>query len=143
MFLTVKRLIALSLGTQREQLEQRMKVTLPRPFRLRPPFLLFFVYTEIKSRVSMKIVIHELRRASVSNDSMKQSVVDDELERNGSCTETSCLAKLTIFCDGVGSDVLDDDDWFVDVGKASVASVPTISTSASRPGVPSLLSWRQ
>ena len=43
-FLTVKRLIALSFGTQREQLEQRMKVTWPRPFLLRPPFLLFFVY---------------------------------------------------------------------------------------------------
>jgi len=46
MFLTVKRLIALSLGTQREQLEQRMKLTLPRPFLLRPPFLLFLVYTK-------------------------------------------------------------------------------------------------
>ena len=44
MFLTVKRLIALSLGTQREQLEQRMKETLPRPFLLRPPFRLFLVY---------------------------------------------------------------------------------------------------
>ena len=53
-FLTVKRLIALSFGTQREQLEQRMKVTWPRPFLLRPPFLLFFVYwTWNKNRVSV------------------------------------------------------------------------------------------
>lgn len=43
MFLTVKRLMALSLPTQREQFEQRMNVTWPRPFLLRPPFLLFFV----------------------------------------------------------------------------------------------------
>jgi hypothetical protein len=46
MFLTVNRLMALSLGTQREQLEQRMKLTLPRPFLLRPPFLLFLVYKD-------------------------------------------------------------------------------------------------
>ena len=53
-FLTVKRLIALSFGTQREQLEQRMKVTWPRPFLLRPPFLLYFVYwTRNKNRVSV------------------------------------------------------------------------------------------
>jgi hypothetical protein len=45
MFLTVKRLIALSLATAREQLEQRMNLTWPRPFLLRPPFLLFLVYT--------------------------------------------------------------------------------------------------
>jgi hypothetical protein len=43
MFRTVKRLIALSLATHREQLEQRTKPTWPRPFLLRPPFLLFFV----------------------------------------------------------------------------------------------------
>jgi hypothetical protein len=48
MFLTVKRLMALSLGTQREQLEQRKNLTMPRPFLLRPPFLLFLVYTDIK-----------------------------------------------------------------------------------------------
>lgn len=43
-FLTVKRLIALSFATQREQLEQRKNLTWPRPFLLRPPFLLFLVY---------------------------------------------------------------------------------------------------
>ena len=43
MFLTVKRLMALSFATQREQFEQRTKPTWPRPFLLRPPFLLFFV----------------------------------------------------------------------------------------------------
>ena len=43
MLRTVKRLIALSLGTHREQLEQRTNATWPRPFLLRPPFLLFFV----------------------------------------------------------------------------------------------------
>ena len=41
---TVKRLIALSLGTHREQFEQRTKPTWPRPFLLRPPFLRFLVY---------------------------------------------------------------------------------------------------
>jgi len=40
-------LMALSLGTQREQLEQRMKVTWPRPFLLRPPFLLFLVILSV------------------------------------------------------------------------------------------------
>lgn len=43
MLRTVKRLMALSLGTHREQLEQRTKVTWPRPFLLRPLFLLFLV----------------------------------------------------------------------------------------------------
>lgn len=43
MFLTVNLLMALSFPTQREQFEQRMKVTWPRPFLLRPPFLLFLV----------------------------------------------------------------------------------------------------
>ena len=43
MFLTVKRLMALSFATQREQFEQRTKPTWPRPFLLRPPFLLVFV----------------------------------------------------------------------------------------------------
>ena len=46
MFLTVNRLIALSLGTQRLQFEQRMNETWPRPFLLRPPFLLFLVYSK-------------------------------------------------------------------------------------------------
>ena len=45
-FLTVKRLIALSFATQREQLEQRKNLTWPRPFLLRPPFLLFLVYAK-------------------------------------------------------------------------------------------------
>jgi hypothetical protein len=45
-FLTVKRLIALSLATAREQFEQRTKLTWPRPFLLRPPFLLFLVCRE-------------------------------------------------------------------------------------------------
>ena len=44
MFLTVNRLMALSLGTQREQFEQRTGLTWPRPFLLRPLFLRFFVY---------------------------------------------------------------------------------------------------
>lgn len=43
MLRTVKRLIALSLATHREQLEQRTNPTWPRPFLLRPPFLLFLV----------------------------------------------------------------------------------------------------
>lgn len=43
MFLTVNRLIALSFATQREQFEQRTKPTWPRPFLLRPLFLLFLV----------------------------------------------------------------------------------------------------
>jgi hypothetical protein len=43
MLRTVKRLMALSLATQREQLEQRRNATWPRPFLLRPPFLLFLV----------------------------------------------------------------------------------------------------
>jgi hypothetical protein len=37
----VKRLIALSLGVHREQLLQRMGLTWPRPFLLRPLFFLF------------------------------------------------------------------------------------------------------
>ena len=36
MFRIVNRLIALSLGVQREQLEQRIGFTWPRPFLLRP-----------------------------------------------------------------------------------------------------------
>jgi len=36
MFLMVNLLIALSLGVHREQLEQRMGLTWPRPFLLRP-----------------------------------------------------------------------------------------------------------
>ena len=47
MFLTVKRLMALSFPTHREQLEQRTNLTWPRPFLLRPPFLLFLVYKRI------------------------------------------------------------------------------------------------
>ena len=43
MFLTVNLLMALSLGTQREQFEQRTGLTWPRPFLLRPLFLRFFV----------------------------------------------------------------------------------------------------
>lgn len=43
MFRTVNRLIALSLATHREQLEHRTNPTCPRPFLLRPPFLLFLV----------------------------------------------------------------------------------------------------
>jgi hypothetical protein len=46
MFLTVNRLMALSFGTAREQFEQRRKVTCPRPFLFRPPFLLFLVCGE-------------------------------------------------------------------------------------------------
>lgn len=38
MFLIVNLLIALSLGVHREQLEQRMGLTWPRPFLLRPLF---------------------------------------------------------------------------------------------------------
>ena len=45
MLRTVKRLMALSLGTHREQFEQRTKLTWPRPFLLRPLFLLFLVCT--------------------------------------------------------------------------------------------------
>ena len=45
MLRTVKRLMALSLGTQREQFEQRTKLVWPRPFLLRPLFLLFLVCT--------------------------------------------------------------------------------------------------
>ena len=45
MFLTVKRLMALSLPTHREQFEQRTNLTWPRPFLLRPLFLRFLVYT--------------------------------------------------------------------------------------------------
>lgn len=41
--LTWKRLMALSLGTQRAQFEQRMAQVWPRPCLLRPPFLLFLV----------------------------------------------------------------------------------------------------
>lgn len=44
MLRTVKRLMALSLPTQREQFEQRTKLTWPRPFLLRPPERLFLVY---------------------------------------------------------------------------------------------------
>jgi hypothetical protein len=40
MFLTVKRLMALSFPTQREQFEQHIRVRWPRPVLLRPPFLL-------------------------------------------------------------------------------------------------------
>ena len=43
MFRTVKRLMALSLGTARAQLLQRTKATEPRPCLERPLFLLFFV----------------------------------------------------------------------------------------------------
>ena len=43
MLRTVNRLMALSFATQREQLEQRTKPTWPRPFLLRPLFLLFLV----------------------------------------------------------------------------------------------------
>jgi hypothetical protein len=43
MFRTVKRLMALSLPTHREQLEQRTKLTWPRPFLLRPPERRFLV----------------------------------------------------------------------------------------------------
>ena len=72
-FLTVKRLIALSFGTQREQLEQRMNVTWPRPFLLRPPFLLFFVYwTWNKNRVSVnasKKLYHDWKNLSTSKPS--------------------------------------------------------------------------
>ena len=44
MLRTVKRLMALSFATQREQFEQRTNLTWPRPFLLRPLFLLFLVY---------------------------------------------------------------------------------------------------
>lgn len=44
MFRTVNRLIALSLGTHREQLEHRTGLTCPRPALLRPPFRLLVVY---------------------------------------------------------------------------------------------------
>ena len=47
MLRTVNRLIALSFPTQREQLEQRTKLTWPRPFLLRPLFLLFLVCNEV------------------------------------------------------------------------------------------------
>lgn len=43
MFLMTNFLIALSLGTQRAQLVQRMGCTCPRPFLARPLFLLFLV----------------------------------------------------------------------------------------------------
>lgn len=42
MFLTMKRLIALSLGTSTPEDSQRTRLTWPRPLLLRPPFLLFF-----------------------------------------------------------------------------------------------------
>lgn len=44
MFLMTNFLMALSLGTQRAQLVQRMGWTCPRPFLARPLFLLFFVW---------------------------------------------------------------------------------------------------
>lgn len=44
MFLITNFLMALSLGTQRAQLVQRMGCTWPRPFLARPLFLLFLVY---------------------------------------------------------------------------------------------------
>jgi hypothetical protein len=43
MFLMTNRLIALSLGTHRAQLEQRTAGVCPRPFLLRPPDRLFLV----------------------------------------------------------------------------------------------------
>lgn len=55
MFLTVKRLMALSFATQREQFEQRTKPTWPRPFLLRPPFLLFLVCQEMVESKSLSL----------------------------------------------------------------------------------------
>ena len=52
MLRTVKRLMALSLGTHREQFEQRTKLTWPRPFLLRPLFLLFLVCTSEDQQVT-------------------------------------------------------------------------------------------
>ena len=48
MLRTVNLLIALSLGTHREQFEQRTGLTCPRPDLLRPPFLLFFVILKLE-----------------------------------------------------------------------------------------------
>ena len=53
MFLTELRLMALSLGTQREQFEQRTERTCPRPFLLRPPPRLFLV---ILNRLDVSLV---------------------------------------------------------------------------------------
>jgi hypothetical protein len=43
----VKRLMALSLGVHREQLEHRMGLTWPRPFLLRPLFFLFLTIVAV------------------------------------------------------------------------------------------------
>lgn len=50
MFLMTNFLMALSLGTQRAQLVQRMGCTCPRPFLARPLFLLFLVCKNTRDR---------------------------------------------------------------------------------------------
>jgi hypothetical protein len=57
MLRTVNRLMALSLGTARAQFEQRTKLTWPRPFLLRPPFLLFLVCHVQQPNVSQTILL--------------------------------------------------------------------------------------
>lgn len=52
MFLMTNFLMALSLGTQRAQLVQRMGCTCPRPFLARPLFLLFLVCINKKGQFS-------------------------------------------------------------------------------------------
>lgn len=75
-FLITNFLMALSLGTQRAQLVQRMGCTCPRPFLARPLFLLFLVCQNTIIRVTNdKVNLSKMLKQRTTLGSLKNSAV--------------------------------------------------------------------
>lgn len=74
-FLITNFLMALSLGTQRAQLVQRMGCTCPRPFLARPLFLLFLVCQNTIRVTNDKVNLSKMLKQRTTLGSLKNSAV--------------------------------------------------------------------
>lgn len=74
-FLITNFLMALSLGTQRAQLVQRMGCTCPRPFLARPLFLLFLVCQNTIRVTNDKVNLSKMLKQKTTLGSLKNSAV--------------------------------------------------------------------
>lgn len=81
-FLITNFLMALSLGTQRAQLVQRMGCTCPRPFLARPLFLLFLVCQNTIRVTNDKVNLSKMLKQNYIRQSQKFSCVKVETINN-------------------------------------------------------------
>ena len=101
MFLTVKRLMALSLPTHREQFEQRTNLTWPRPFLLRPLFLRFLVY-ETGPSISKRVQLGGASATESCHPSSSTPLYGSILQQNHTAGIPEASGKLLTILDSAG-----------------------------------------